>query len=307
MKNSITIVFVFTSLFAFAQDSTKIWTNGALFNLNLSQVSLSNWAAGGQNSLSATGIISAFSNYKKGTITWDNTLDMNYGILQQGKKAKVIKSDDRLELNSKFGSYAFKNYWYHSILFNFKTQFRPGYSDPLTELVKISDALSPAYMLLALGLDYKRTDFTLFMSPVTGKFTIVNDQGLADAGAYGVEKALYDEVTGVKIREGQRFRKEMGGYFRGQYKKNLMENVLVSSKLELFSNYLHNPQNIDVNWDVLISFKVNKFISASITTTLIYDDDIKIATDENKDGVIEAVGPRTQFKEVLSIGLSYKL
>ncbi len=77
------------------------------------------------------------------------------------------------------------------------------------------------------------------------------------------------------------------------------------TKLDLFSNYLHNPQNVDVSWETIIGFKVNKYISATITTQLVYDDDVKIAVDKNGDGINESFGPRTQFKEVLGIGFSY--
>nr|MBP9083784.1 DUF3078 domain-containing protein [Bacteroidia bacterium] len=93
---------------------------------------------------------------------------------------------------------------------------------------------------------------------------------------------------------------------RALYKKDIIENVNLQTKLELFSNYLEDPQNIDVNWEVLISMKVNKYITATLATQLIYDDNTIIAVDNNSDGIIDEAGPRTQFKEVLGVGFSYK-
>lgn len=276
-------------------DSTAapLWKKGGTFSVNLTQVSLTNWAAGGQNSTSATGLVNLFAKYKKGTFTFDNTLDLAYGLLKQGE-SPFVKSDDRIELASKAGLKAFNDQWYYTGLVSFRSQFADGFKNPLTDTVKISAAFAPAYIMVALGMDYKpNDDFSLFISPLTSKMTIVNDEVLSDAGAFGVDP-------------GAVFRGEFGGYVKAAFSKKIMENVSLGTKLDLFSNYLENPQNIDVNWDLILSMKVNKYISASITTNLIYDDDIDISVDNDGDGVIDAVGPRTQFKEVLGVGFSYQ-
>ena len=78
------------------------------------------------------------------------------------------------------------------------------------------------------------------------------------------------------------------------------------SKLDLFSNYLDKPQNIDVNWENLIDLKVNRLISVSIFTHLVYDDDIDIITDDSATGNPVNKGPRVQFKETLGVGLAFK-
>jgi hypothetical protein len=131
------------------------------------------------------------------------------------------------------------------------------------------------------------------------------DQTLADAGAFGVTKATYD-ASGNRLTPGENLRKEFGGYFRMTYRSDIMPNVNLATKLELFSNYLNKPQNIDVNAEVLLTMKVNKFITASLNMQGIYDDDINIAVDKNNDGVIESSGPRFQFRQVLGIGFSMK-
>ncbi|MGE0560596.1 MAG: DUF3078 domain-containing protein [Flavobacteriales bacterium] len=285
------------------KDTLDGWKTGGVFSLNITQVSLTNWASGGQNSISVNGIMSLFANLKKGKSTWDNSLDLAYGLVKQGED-NVRKTDDKIDFTSKYGQKARKN-WYYAGLINFKSQFTAGYNYP-DDSTKISNFLAPAYVLGAIGMDYKpNDDFTLFISPFTMKTTIVNDQLLADAGAYGVDKAEYDNLGNV-LKRGKNIRSEYGGYLRGIYKKNIMENINFQTKLELFSNYAEEPTHIDVNWEVLIAMKVNKYISATISTQLIYDHDVDIAIDSNGDGLIDSFGPRTQFKEVLGVGLNYK-
>lgn len=285
-----------------SKDTLDGWKTGGIISLNLTQVSLTNWTAGGENSLSVNGILSLFANLKKGNSTWDNSLDLSYGLLQQGN-ADFRKTDDKIDFTSKYGQKAFKN-WYYAALVNFKTQMTAGYNYP-NDSTEISNFLAPGYALGAIGMDYKPSEvFSLFISPITMKMTIVNDQNLADAGAYGVEAAEYNDL-GVLTKNGLTTRSEYGGYLRALLKKDIMKNINLQSKLELFSNY-EDASYIDVNWEVLISMKVNKFISATLSTQLLYDHDIDIAIDNNNDGVFDAVGPRTQFKEVLGVGVSYK-
>lgn len=281
-------------------DTVMGWKKGGLVALNIAQTSLTNWAAGGQNSAAFNCIFSAFANYKKSKSAWDNSLDIGYGILKQGKDASTMKTDDKFDFFSKYGREAFKNLYYSALL-NFRTQMRPGYKYPDTEN-KISDIFAPAYLLIAAGLDYKPSAyFSAFIAPFTAKFTFVNDHALSAAGAFGV-------------KPGENSRSEIGGYLRAIFTKNdfkdeFMKNVSFTSKIDLFSNYANNPQNIDVTWENLIGLKVNKFISVNFNTVLIYDDDIKVPVDRNGNGLFEsdeAPGSRIQFKEILGVGFSYK-
>jgi hypothetical protein len=289
-----------------SSDTINGWKAGGIIGLSISQASFKNWAAGGQNSFSLNSLISVFANYKKGKSTLDNTLDFGYGFLQQGKNGSPVKTDDKIDFSSKYGRAASKH-WYYAALLNFKTQVAPGYNYP-NDSVKISDFLAPAYIIGALGMDYRpNDDFSGFIAPITSKTTIVNNSALANSGAFGVDPATYTN-EGILLTNGKKVRSEFGGYLKIVYKHSFFKDKSVSllTKLDLFSDYLRNPQNIVVNWETLISLKVNKFISATIATNLIYDDKIKIAIDKNDDGVTDAYGPRTQFKEVLAIGFSYK-
>ena len=284
---------------------TSYWKKGGVVGLNFTQASFTNWAAGGVNSISGQVYFNAFVNYKKEHTTWDNTLDMTYGILQQGKNALVRKTDDKFDFTSKYGRYAFKKVWYYTLLFNFKTQFQPGYTyvgD--TSKTLISDLMSPAYALIALGLDYKPNDkFSMFTAPITARYLFVMNQDLANAGAFGVDKAVYDTAGNI-VTPGKNLRMEYGAYFRAQYRSEIVKNVTLNAKVELFSNYLDRPQNIDVNVELLLTMKVNKFISANVNLQGIYDNDVNIAVDNNNDGVIDGAGPRFQFRQVLGIGTS---
>jgi len=205
---SISLIFVLICTFTFASgqttdaekklktvnaDTIMGWKKGGVFGLSLAQTSLSNWAAGGQNSLSVNGIFSAFANYKKGKSAWDNTIDLGYGILKQGKDGIVMKTDDKIDLLSKYGRQAI-NKLYYAALLNFRTQMRPGYKYPDTEN-KISDIFAPAYLLLAAGIDYKPSAyFTAFFAPLTGKFTFVTDKILSDAGPSALHPGKKPEV-----------------------------------------------------------------------------------------------------------------
>lgn len=280
-------------------DSIQGWKTGGVVSLSFSQTSLSNWASGGQNSMAMSGLFTGFANYKKGKSVWDNSLDLGYGLLRQGDE-DFRKTDDKIDFLSKYGQEAFKNFYYAALL-NFKTQFSPGYNYPDVSK-KISDFLSPAYLTLALGLDYKpNAYFSAFVAPVTGKFTFVTDKGLSDSGAFGVEP-------------GETVKSELGGYIRtiytkSDFKSEFMKNLSFTTKIDLFSNYLKNPQNIDVSWEILLSMKVNKYINVNFNTHLIYDDDILILNDRNGNGIQESGEgsmSRVQFKEILGVGFSYK-
>ncbi len=290
-------------------DTIKGWKTGGVFSVGLAQTSLTNWAAGGLNSFAVNGMMSVFGNYSGEKNSWNNSLDLGYGLLKQGKETGWMKTDDKIDFLSKYGRQFYKS-WYYAALVNFKTQMTNGYNYP-NDSVPISKLLAPAYFLGSLGVDYKPNNyFSLFAAPLTLKTTIVNDQTLADAGAYGVDKAIYDEA-GMLLTHGKLFRNEIGGYVRVIYSRNnfkaeWLKNVAFTTKIDFFSNYIEKPENIDVSWETLLAFKVNKYLSVNINTHLIYDDDINIAVDTNNDGIMDRSGPRVQFKEILGVGFAYK-
>ena len=274
-----------------AQNDT-VWRKGGLIAVNFSQVSLTNWAAGGQNSISGNSIINYFANYKKGNKAWDNNIDLGYGLVLQGKKANLVKSDDRMEITSKYGWKASKH-WYYSALFNFRSQFTNGYSYP-NDSVVISKFLSPGYVLLAPGMDYKPNDFfSLFLSPATLRFLIVTDKTLSAIGAFGIDSS-------------ENIKTETGAFLKATFKKDLNPVLNLQTSVDLFSNYFDHPERIDVNWQALLLLKVTKYISASLSLQLLYDYDTKITFYKDDGVTVDHIGPGVQFKEAIGIGFAYK-
>ena len=289
---------------AITTDTVKSWKFGGVISLNGQQVSLTNWAAGGNNSISIGCLANIFAKYKKGKITWDNNLDVGYGVIKQGNNKNWWKNDDKIQISSKFGRQIKKN-WYATGLADFRTQFTDGFNYP-NDFVYISKFMAPGYALAAIGLDYKANDkFSVFIAPLTGKFTFVNDDSLARIGAFGVQKEIRDvNDPSIITQKYLTHREEFGAYLKMQYQTKVMENITFQTVLELFSNYMYNPTNVDINWTTLTTFKVNKFISATLTTQLIYDDDIKVL--RNAGDQKGTTGPDVQFKQVLGVGFNYK-
>lgn len=303
---------------ATAQDSAQAeldtaWRTGGIINLNFNQVAVDNWAEGGDDLISGAGFVHLSLDYITRKKTWENYLDLGYGLSKQ-EGDQVKKIDDRIDLNSKYGRLA-SGKLYYSALLNFHTQFSKGYDYLDNDSnVLLSNFFAPAVLILSVGLDWRPTNyFSFYFSPATGKITFVNDQQLADQGSFGVEPAEYDLITGARIKEGENIRAEFGAAIAITFKKEIVHNVLLDTKLGLFENYtdkvVSNRKNIDVNWTVLLTMTVNKFLNASIGTTLIYDHNTPVpiyGKDADGQKIQTGTGPRTQFKEVLSIGIGYK-
>jgi hypothetical protein len=309
-------LFCAIAVISYAQDSSQeislrtksieqeeVWSTGGRFNYNLSQVSLTNWASGGQNSTSFNTRLSLYARYKKENISWDNSLNIAYGMTKDAKNKKWWKTDDKIDLTSKYGREVNEK-WYYAGLLNFKTQINAGYNFP-NDSILISNALAPAYITIAMGLDYKhKTILTAYLAPLTIKTTFVNNDELANAGAYGVDPATYNDL-GQLIAAGSKTRTESGAYIRVGYEGLLTDNFEIKTKLELFSNYKDNPQNIDVNLEQEVMLKINKYFSVTAYAQLVYDDDVNVSQDTNNDGITDKNGPIVQYKEIIGIGLTY--
>ncbi len=291
-------------------DTVKPWRYGGFNALNFAQTSLSNWAGGGENAISLNFLTSYYVHYRRGASAWDTNLDAGYGLIKQGE-APVRKNEDKVELNSKYGRLAFGKFYYAGLL-NFRTQFSPGYDYASDPAPLISRGLSPAYLTIAAGLDYRPNDyFTAFISPVTGKFTFVADQHLADQGAFGVTPATFDEV-GNRLKKGENMRSEFGAILMTRFQRDIIKNVNLLTRLTLFDNYTNKVTtkrgNVDVNFDALLTMKFGKYLASTVLVALVYDDDVNIPVYEKQNGerVQTGAGPRLQFKEVFGLGVSYK-
>lgn len=285
-RTTLTLMALALTGFLLAQDTLKsdtLWKFAGATSLNVSQLSLTNWAAGGENSISGNALVNLSADYNNGKTTWDNDLILGFGLIRQGNDP-VTKSDDQIDLASKVGFKASKN-WSYSGLLSYKTQFAEGYDNPgEDDRNRISTFMAPGYLNISAGMDYRpRESFSFYISPVAVKMTFVLDEELSSLGVFGLDPE-------------QTVRSEFGGYIKIAFKKEILKNVLLDTKIDLFSNYVENPQYVDVNWDLLLTFTVNKFISATLKTQMIYDYDIRFENDE----------ARIQFKELFGIGLTYK-
>ncbi|MDA3943898.1 MAG: DUF3078 domain-containing protein [Bacteroidetes bacterium] len=294
------LLLTFSTLNAQEGDTTSNWTSKGNVGLNFSQSHLSNWAAGGENALNWQGILNYGIRYADDIQKWENNASFALGYSHLSD-SKALKTDDKIEINSLYG-YKAREKLFYSLEFSFKTQFADGFDYKTDSSTAISSFMSPGYFTLGIGMEYVPSKmFSINFAPITGRITIVSDQDMADNGDFGVDPATYDETTGVKLTDGKNMRFELGTKVIATLNVPVAENVNFTSKLELFSDYLKNPQNIDVDWQNLLTLKVNSWLNTNISAHLIYDDDIMIT---DKDG---NTGPRTQFKEVLSVGISYNL
>ena len=260
------------------------WTKGGIFSLNLSQGASKNWAAGAEkSSFSINSIVQAFAFYKKGKITWDNTFNGQYGIVN-ATSIGTRKNDDRIDVLSKLGYTLDKSKWSLTLLGNIRTQFTEGFDYSTVPAKRNSDFFSPAFLLISPGINFKPINgVDIFVSPVTGRWIIVQQILLRD---------LY------KIPLNKNSVNEIGAFGSIQVKRDIAKNINYISRMDLFSNYKREPQNVDVFWTNVFTMKVNKYISVTYNFDLIYDHDIE---NVNTGGLLG-----TQLKSLLGVGFAAK-
>jgi hypothetical protein len=292
-KTTLFVLSMLCALAGNAQTSDTAWTREVVFQANFAQVSLTNWQGGGQDAIAGAGFIKAFADYAESKNAWQNKLDIGYGLLRAGSGGTFQKTDDDLHLLSKF-SRELKKPWSAVALADFQTTMTAGYKykeDSAGNLLrdeKLSSFMAPGYLITSLGAEYRPSDNFFFMlAPISGKFTFVTDDKLANEGAYGVD-------TGKNIRA------EFGANAKTLLRLTLMENVLFETEAGFFANY-KTIDAVDVDWKNALILNANKYINAKVSTHLIYDEDIQIEQENGR------TGPAVQFKEVFTIGLQYML
>lgn len=278
------------------------WFHLNRFGIDIYEVAYENWNAGGNNSIAILLNADIKRTYQYKNLRWQNELILKYGLNAQ-KGQKLRKTDDHFEFNSTIGYRTDSlSGWFYSAKTKFQTQFSNGYSYPNRDK-SISTFMSPAYFYIGVGAEYGRDSdkFTLYLSPATEKSTIVMNQRLANEGAFGVQPAVYD-ANGNMIREGKNSNTEFGFLVTNEYHVELFDNIEFSNRLTLYSDYLKDFGNIDVNWQVDIKFRVNEFVAASIGSHLIYDNDVKTIST-NAQGESFKRGAKVQWKQQLGIGV----
>jgi len=259
------------------KDTTQGWKHSGVANVTFGQTALKDWFAGGDNQLSANFLLNFSANYVRGLWFWDNSLVMEYGMINSSANG-TQKASDKFNLNSVAGR-KISDKWSISGLINFATQFDKGYnySDPEPRNY-ISKLMAPAYLDAALGMSYKPfADVSFFVSPVAERATFVLDDYLSDLPSFGVEK-------------GKKAKFETGAYLMGSLKKNFSGNFSVISTLYMFTPYTKDFGNVDISWNMLLNYKLNKYFTATLNTTLRY---------------YEKELTKIQLKEIFGIGLTY--
>ena len=284
----------------------SFWETENSFGINISEVAFVNWNAGGDNAVSGLGFLKFARKYKFSNFQWDNNLELRYGLnAQDGRKLRKTEDVIRLSSNLGFRKDTISN-WFYSVQLNFNTQFSNGYKYPDRD-TPISRFMAPGYLLFGAGTSFITKDqkFNLYLSPLTQKSTFVLDQDLADNGAFGVNEAILD-VDGNILTPGENHLLEIGILITNNFNYNVAENIELKSRLNLYTDYIKSFGNIDVDWELNINMKVNKFISTSLGTQMIYDDDILFDIIKNDNGTILNPGiPKIQFKQILAVGILY--
>lgn len=281
---------------------TTFWSKLNRYSVDFTQVSFTDWNAGGQSSIAGLTDFRFRRTYNKGFIRWNNELLVRYGLNQQEGQG-LRKTDDDVELVSTFGyKFSKKSKWFYTARSSFKTQLTPGYNYPNRES-SISQLMAPGYFFLGVGAEYSipKNELIFYASPLTQKTTFVLDQQLANQGAFGVREAERD-AEGNITKEGSMIRNETGILIKNEFRKEVVEDVFLFSRISLFTDYLNNFGNIDVDWEVIVDFKVNRFIKARIGSHLRYDDDIRSTRTDGEGNSVE-VGPRVQWKQQIGVGI----
>ncbi|MFP4089872.1 MAG: DUF3078 domain-containing protein [Cyclobacteriaceae bacterium] len=285
----------------------SFWETGGEFSATFQQVSLSNWAGGGQSTLALGGVVSFFWSYDD-TVSrrWENSLEISYGIARVGKSdARFTKTRDNIIYTSRYGR-KLSRHLYLSALTDFRSQIAQGFNiiqlnDSISDDVLTSEFMAPGFLVTSLGLTYspaerKLTDqnikpgkkegnyFALTLSPFSGKFTFVLNDRLAESDQYNTD--------------GKNVRAEAGSSLTIGFRRKVLENVVFTSNVNLFSNY-EKMQNIDVNLESFLVLRVSKYIVSNVSLQMIYDDDIDVRRDDGSRG------PALQVQSAINVGFAY--
>ena len=305
------------------------WTKSLMTNVSVGQTSLTNWAAGGDNTVSFAGFVDGNANYAKDAMFWNNRLQLDYGFLYASSKPILQKNTDRIYLESKWGykTESMKNL-YFSANYDFKSQFSTGYDyntpgslvdengnqlegDALKQAWKDarglkSGFLAPAYTNLALGIDYKPAKWvSVNFAPLTGGFVIVQNEALRKAYSMQLRPEYEGKDEAEIPTDGSQYKSsrfELGAQVKVDAAVNVNDNFKYSTQVVLFYNYLGGQKCHRINWDNRIDWKLAKYFSLTMTTNLIYDDTILIATAADPEPKA-----RVQFKESIAFGFTYTI
>lgn len=286
------------------KESRPEWIRKSKTSVDLSEVAFVNWNAGGSNSISGLFGVESSANYTDDYYSWRNSASIRYGINKQ-EEQELRKTDDLFQISSDIGYKPnSSSNWFYSAKLNFKTQLTNGYKYPDKD-TPISRLMAPGYLFFGGGMEYGKQIETLsfYFSPLTLKATFVLDEDLANAGSFGVEPAVYD-ADGNIIVEGEHSRREVGILMTNSYKMEVAKNINMESQVSMYTDYIDNFGNIDLDWSIDFDFKVNSFVRATLGSHLKYDDDVKTTEPSDVEGEFVEAGAKVQWKQILGVGFA---
>ena len=261
-------------------ETPKNWSIEGQNTLMLNQAAFSNWVGGGANNVGWLVGVNYNFTYQKDKDLWENNIILGYGRNNtQGLGNR--KTQDNINISTNYGRAISKN-WYVSAGASFISQFDSGYADGNNpSAAKISSFMAPGYLNIGAGFTYKpNEDFTLTLRPANARMTFVLDKDLQ----YKVNYGLKNDGDGMLF--------QFGFYADASYKVKLMENIHLTNKAWLFSNYLDHPERIAMGYSGILNLKINKYISSNITLDLVYDhNQIR----------------KVQLKQTLGLGFAYNI
>lgn len=266
------------------------WKIKTVTGIGFSTIQLNNWSGGGQDAVTFLGLITASADYADGIFSWDNDLDLGYGLAKIGNQV-FRKADDRIILGSK-ASWKQSEVFRYTAFLDFRTQFAPGFAydkrEPLdtSKFLKLSNLLAPGYLTGAVGGEWTPIpEFKLLVAPLAARATFVVDEDLNKQGAFGVDS-------------GQSVKVNLGGVLSAALNWVPFENVTLKTQLTTFTPY-EAPGLWVVTFENALVMKVNSWLDVTFLTSIFYDDRVPVTRDDG------TVGPATQARNILTVNVAY--
>lgn len=273
----------------FAQDSdTTYWKRSFKTGISLNQAAFSsNWSAGGINSIGLNTLLNFRADYRRDRHSWDNQVDFLYGFVNNAGQG-YRKTNDRLFLDTKYG-YALSSKWDMFTSLTFLSQFARGYrfendADGVEQAIRISNFMTPGFLTLAWGFEYKPADFfRVRFSPFAPRLTFAFD-----------ETALANVPTRYGVDPGKNVRTEwLAAQIMADFNKDLTETINLKWRYIMFAGYDNfSFETIDHRLDAMLTAKLVKYLDVSLNFIMLYDKD-------QADGI--------QYNQSLGIGFVYSI
>jgi len=312
MRKLIFTLFFFTLTFSlFAQNNTtgnnskRGWTTEGYFSFNVGQGGSRNWAAGSEKfTLQAAAYFNYQANRKWRKNIWENGIDLSYALTNSNSTG-FRKTDDKIDFVSMFRHRISKkdNKVGIGAWFNARTQFHDGFDYTETPKKRISGLMAPGYLTLGPGFDIRAKKASLFISPVAPRLILFTNRPYSFNYQGGVKPDGSQEIPlswHYNVDPERQVRFELGALVSFKFKSEVAKNITYSTRADFYSNYVDDPQNIDVFWTNVLHMKVNNWLIVNYNFDLIYDDDVKLFGENHNKAA-------TQMRSQLGVGFAARL